>query len=193
MKTPHGRNKAKGRTIEGKIVRDPGSSRWRIVLPKGASPQEGDTVRVIDEQKDEVFTVAVSSPMFKLVKAPNARWEIWQKPSPDEKASDDEYASGSVRSNMSDIDNGLEDRLMEALEDIKKAIVGSEDVEETWLSIDEVCKRGGFSRTTFYEMYNHHGLDEICDRFPPYTGNIRVPLAEFVQWLKKFRKTKSKK
>lgn len=59
--------------------------------------------------------------------------------------------------------------------------------EGQFLTVNEVCERYGFSRSTFYRMLAdpQSGLRSVVLRIPPPWGRIRVPEDEFEAWLKK--------
>tara|TARA_B100000965_G_C19361680_1_gene656279 strand:- start:253 stop:450 length:198 start_codon:yes stop_codon:yes gene_type:complete len=56
-----------------------------------------------------------------------------------------------------------------------------------FLTINQVCKRYGISRSTFYRMLAdpQSGLRGVVVRIPPPTGRVRVPVAAFEAWLKR--------
>lgn len=68
----------------------------------------------------------------------------------------------------------------------EEAGVGEADEPDTFVSIDELCRRFGFSRQTFYRMLGdpEGGLDEVAVRVPPPHGRIRVPVRRFEVWLR---------
>ena len=57
---------------------------------------------------------------------------------------------------------------------------------DTFVSIGELCRRFGFSRQTFYRMFNDPdgGLDEVAVRVPPPRGRLRIPVRRFEAWLR---------
>jgi len=63
---------------------------------------------------------------------------------------------------------------------------GGDTGPDTYVSINEVCRRFSFSRQTFYRMLGdpEEDLAELVVRVPPETGRIRVPLRAFEAWLK---------
>lgn len=56
-----------------------------------------------------------------------------------------------------------------------------------FLSIDEVCRRYAFSRSTFYRMLGDpkSGLRAVVVRIPPPRGRVRVPVEAFEAWLRR--------
>lgn len=63
---------------------------------------------------------------------------------------------------------------------------GDPEPEETFLTIDEACRRFGLGRRTFYRMLADPGggLAQVVVRVPPGTGHIRVPVRRFEAWLR---------
>lgn len=63
------------------------------------------------------------------------------------------------------------------------------DQPQRYLSVNELCRRYGISRTSFYRMRAtpELGLAEILVRIPPPNGRIRVPLGAFEAWLRRRR------
>ena len=58
------------------------------------------------------------------------------------------------------------------------------DEPDTYVSVNEACRRFGIARRTFYRMLAEHpSLAEIALRIPPRTGRIRLPVKRFEAWL----------
>lgn len=69
------------------------------------------------------------------------------------------------------------------------ALEPTADQPQHYLSVNELCRRYGISRTSFYRMRAtpELGLAEILVRIPPPNGRIRVPVGAFEEWLRRRR------
>ena len=58
---------------------------------------------------------------------------------------------------------------------------------DTYVSVNDACKRFGVSRRSFYRWLAdpETGLANVVVRIPPGTGRIRVPVRRFEQWLRR--------
>lgn len=63
---------------------------------------------------------------------------------------------------------------------------GADPGPDTYVGVNEACRRFGISRRTFYRMLAEAdaGLAEVVLRIPPRTGPYRVPVRAFEQWLR---------
>lgn len=63
---------------------------------------------------------------------------------------------------------------------------GGDPGPDTYVAVNEACRRFGVSRRTFYRMLADPdaGLAEVVLRIPPRTGPYRVPVRAFEQWLR---------
>lgn len=62
----------------------------------------------------------------------------------------------------------------------------SEPELDIFRSIPETCARFDIGKSTFYRSFRdpESGLEDLCVRFPPVTGVVRVPQLAFEAWLR---------
>lgn len=70
---------------------------------------------------------------------------------------------------------------------MKTTAPGGSNLEpDTYVSVNEACRRFGFSRRSFYRWLAlpSTGLAGVVVRVPPPAGRIRVPVRRFEHWLR---------